>query len=104
MVFHCLLICSSILSGLISYNRTSSICIPFANFYLLSPFTPSQPYCLTVFLELGDELIALLNHIVVLLVLIVRSVSLNDSLPSHAVDGAGNTFSCNEFGKITAID
>jgi hypothetical protein len=55
-------------------------------------------------LELGDELIALLNHIVVLLVLIVWSVSLNDSLPSHAVDGAGNTFGCDEFGKITAID
>lgn len=65
------------------------------------PFTTPQPHCLAILLKLGDELIALLDHIIVLLILIIWSVGLNDALSSHTVNGAGNTFGCNKFGEIT---
>jgi hypothetical protein len=49
---------------------------------------------LAVLLQLRDQLIALLNHINILLVLVVWSVRLDYFV--HAVDGAGNTVSGDE--------
>jgi hypothetical protein len=43
----------------------------------------------------------MLNHISVLLVLVVRSIRLDDSIDT--IDSAGNTVVRNELGKITVI-
>jgi len=70
------------------------------HFNPLRPLASPQSHGLAIFLKLGNQLIALLDYIVVLLVLIIRSVSLNDTLSGYSVDSAGDSFSCNEFGKI----
>jgi hypothetical protein len=56
---------------------------------------------LSVFLDLGDQGITMLNHISVLLVLVVGSIRLDNAV--HTIDGAGNAVVGNELGKITVI-
>ncbi len=53
----------------------------FRNEKVLCSLATSQTHSLAVFLEFGDELIALANNILVLLVLIVGSVCLDDAVP-----------------------
>ena len=53
---------------------------------------------LAVLLQLGDELITLLDDVAVLLVLIVGSVSLDNAL--DAIDGAGDAVSGDKFREI----
>jgi hypothetical protein len=52
-------------------------------------------------LELRNQLIALLEHIIVLLVLIVRPVRFDDAFASHTINCAWNSLGCDEFRKIT---
>jgi hypothetical protein len=56
---------------------------PFIPFTPLCPLATPQPYCLPVLLQFRDQLITLLHNIVILLVLIVRTISLNDALQTH---------------------
>jgi len=67
----------------------------------LCPFTAPQPHGLTVLLQLRNQLVTLANDILVLLVLVVGSVRLNDTLPGDAVDGAGDATGGDEASKIT---
>ena len=67
---------------------------------LTSPsLTSSKSYSLSIFLQLGDQPIPLLHHICVLLVLVVRSIGLYDSVDT--VNGTGDTVRRDEFGQIT---
>lgn len=66
----------------------------------LCTLTAPQSHSLAVLLELGDQLIALLHHIVVLLVLVVRAVGLDNALAGDAVDGAWDALGGDELGKI----
>ena len=63
-----------------------------------TPFTPPQPDRLAVFLQFRNQAIAVLDHIGVLLVLIVRAVGLDDAV--DAVDGAGDAIGGDEFGEV----
>ena len=65
----------------------------------LASFAPPQSHGLAVLLELGDQCIAVLDHIRVLLILVVGSVRLDD--PVDPVDRARNAVVGNELGKIT---
>jgi hypothetical protein len=56
---------------------------------------------LAVLLELCDELITLLHNIGVLLVLVIWSVGLDDTLSSHPVNGTWDAFSRDELSQIT---
>lgn len=67
----------------------------------LYSFTSSQSHCLTIFLQLRNQLITLLHHVVILLVFVVRSVGFDDTLPSDTVDGTRDSFGGNELGQIT---
>lgn len=67
----------------------------------LDSLTTSEPYCLAVLLQFGDELIALLDDVIVLLVLVVGSVGLDDALARDAIDSAGDALCGDEFGEIT---
>lgn len=60
-----------------------------------------QPHGLAVLLELGDELIALADHVLVLLVLVVGAVRLDDTLACNTVDGAGDAAGGDEASQIT---
>jgi len=81
----------------LSYNQKP--CIWFTkNPTLLRPLTTSQPNGLSILLQFGNQLITLLDHVVVLLVLVIWSVCLNDTLAGNSVDSAGDSLSCNEFG------
>lgn len=51
----------------------------------LSALATPHPHGLSVLLQLRDELVPLLDHIVVLLVLVVWAICLDDAV--HAVDG-----------------
>jgi hypothetical protein len=53
---------------------------------------------LAILLQLGDELISLLDHVCVLLVLVVWSVCLNDAL--DAVNGAWDAVCGDELGEV----
>jgi hypothetical protein len=64
----------------------------------LTTLASPQSDGLAVLLQLGDELVTLLHHIRVLLVLVVWSVRLDDTL--DAVDGARNAVCGNELGKV----
>jgi hypothetical protein len=64
----------------------------------LATFTPPEPDGLAVLLQLGDELVALLDHVHVLLVLVVWAVCLDDAL--DAVDGARYAVGGDEFGEV----
>ena len=59
-----------------------------------------QPHGLAVLLQLRDELVALLNDILVLLVLVVGPVCLDDALACYAVDGTGDAAGGDELGKV----
>jgi hypothetical protein len=52
-------------------------------------------------LQLGDQLVALTHHVLVLLVLVVRPVRLDDALAGDAVNGAGDAAGGDEFGEVT---
>lgn len=63
-----------------------------------------QSNSLAILLQLGNQLIALTNNILVLLVLVVWSVGFNNTLARDAVDGAGNAAGSDESSKITRIN
>ena len=64
----------------------------------LTALASTQPDSLAVLLQLGDELITLLDHVCVLLVLVVRAVCLDDAL--DAVDGAGYAVGSDETSEV----
>jgi hypothetical protein len=66
--------------------------------HYLTSFTAPETNCLAILLKLGDELIALLDHVAVLLVLVVWSVCLDDFIDT--INRAWNTASCNKVGKV----
>jgi len=66
----------------------------------LCSLTTPQPHSLAVFLEFCDQLVSLFNNIVVLLVLVIRSVGLDDPLSSHAINRAVDSFSCDKLGQV----
>lgn len=63
----------------------------------------SQPHRLAILLQLSDELVALPDNILVLLVLVVRPVGLDDTLACHAVDGARDSTGSDELGKVPVV-
>ena len=67
----------------------------------LATFAPPQPHGLAVLLQLGDELVALLDHVDVLLVLVVGPVRLDDAL--DAVDGARYAVGGDELGEVPGL-
>lgn len=89
--------------AVISYKQTRMHYFAQLSFPLppLRTLTPSQSYSLSILLELSDELIALLDNITILLVLVIRTVGLNNAFASHAINGTGNTTSGDEFGQVT---
>jgi hypothetical protein len=52
---------------------------------------------LAVLLQLGNQLIALANHILVLLVLVIRPVRLNDALARDTINGTGDAATSNKL-------
>lgn len=64
----------------------------------LTTLTTPKPNRLTVLLQLGNELITLLDNITILLILIVGAVGFDDTL--DAVDGAGDAVCGDELGEI----
>jgi len=64
-----------------------------------SPLTPSQPDSLPILLQLGDQCVALLDHVGILLILVVRAIGLNDVI--NPVNGTGDTVGGYKFGEIT---
>lgn len=64
----------------------------------LTPFTPAQPHGLSVLLKLRDQRIALLHHIRVLLVLVVRPIRLDD--PVDSINRACDAVAGNELGQV----
>lgn len=65
----------------------------------LTALTSTKTHSLSILLDLGDQRITVLNHIGILLVLVIGTIRLNDTV--DAVDSAGNTVVGNEFGKVT---
>lgn len=65
----------------------------------LTALTSTKTHSLSILLNLGDQRITVLNHIGILLVLVIGTIRLNDTV--DAVDSAGNTVVGNEFGKVT---
>ena len=59
------------------------------------PFTPPQPHRLSVFLQLRNQPVALLDHVRILLVLIIWPVRFYDLV--DPVDGAGYAVCSDEF-------
>jgi hypothetical protein len=94
--------CSSIRRDIVQPHSPLSVDLG-QNSLQLCPLTAPQPDSLPVLLKLGDKLITLLNNIVVLLILIIWSVSLDDSLPGYSVDGAGNTPGRDELSQVTEV-
>jgi hypothetical protein len=68
----------------------------------LATLTAPQSDCLAVLLQLGNELITLLDDVAVLLVLIVRAVCFDDAL--DAVDGAGDAVCGDKFGEVPGMN
>ena len=66
-----------------------------------SPLTSPQPDGLAVLLQLGDQLVALAHHVLVLLVLVVGPVRLDDAVAGDAVNGAGDAAGGDELGEVT---
>ncbi len=64
-----------------------------------SPLTPSQPDSLPILLQLGDQCVALLDHVGILLILVVRAIGFNDVI--NPVNGTGDTAGGYKFGEIT---
>lgn len=67
------------------------------NSHLLSA---SHPHGLAILLQFCDERVSLSDKVGVLLVLIVRSVCLDDAI--DAVNCARDALGCDELGEITA--
>lgn len=59
---------------------------------------------MSILLQLCDQLIALPDNIVILLVLVIRTVGLYYALPSNTIDGAGYTISSDELCKVTTYE
>ena len=64
----------------------------------LATLAPPQPHRLTVLLQLRNELITLLDDVVVLLILVVRSIRLDDAF--DAIDRARDAVRRDELGEI----
>lgn len=84
----------------VALRASVPVCLFAYLIYLCSLATP-QSHSLAVFLEFRDQLIALLDDVLVLLVLVVRAVRLDDALARDAVDGAGDAAACYELGQVT---
>ena len=67
----------------------------------LASLAPSQPYSLSVLLQLRDQCIAMFHHIGILLILVIRSVRLDN--PVHPVNRACDTVARNEFRQIPVV-
>ncbi len=67
----------------------------------LSPLTPPQPHRLPILLQLRDQLITLLDHIIILLTLIIRPIRLDHSLTRHAVDRTRDAIRRDELRQVT---
>lgn len=67
----------------------------------LTPFAAPKSDRLSVLLELRDQLVALLDHVVVLLVLVIRPVRLNDT--PDAVHCTRDTVRRNELREVPVI-
>lgn len=67
----------------------------------LTALAAPESHGLSVLLQLGNQCIALLYQIRILLVLVVRTVGLDDSI--HTVHGAGYPLGGDEFCKIPVI-
>jgi hypothetical protein len=52
-------------------------------------------------LQLGNQLVALAHHVLVLLVLVVGPVRLDDAVARDAVNGARDAARGDELGKVT---
>ena len=63
-----------------------------------SPLTPPQPHRLPILLHFRNKAIALLDHIRVLLILIIRAVRLNNAVDT--IDRTGDPVSGDEFSEI----
>ena len=66
----------------------------------LRPLAPPQPHSLAVLLQLGDELVALADKVLVLLVFVVGPVGLDDAAAGDAVDGARDAAGGDELGEV----
>ena len=66
----------------------------------LRPLTPSQPDRLPVLLQLGDQLVSLAHHILVLLVLVIGPVRLDDAVARDAVNCARDAAGGDELGEV----
>lgn len=64
----------------------------------LTAFTATKTDSLPILLELGNQRIAVLDHIGVLLVLIIGPIGLDDAIDS--VDGACNPVTRDELGEV----
>jgi hypothetical protein len=64
----------------------------------LAALATSQPDCLTIFLELRDELVTLLHNVNVLLVLVVWTIRLYDLI--DPVNGARDAIHSDEVAEI----
>jgi hypothetical protein len=58
---------------------------------------------LAIFLQLCDELVALLDHVLILLIFIVRAIGLNHTLPGDSINRTRNATSGDESGKIAGL-
>lgn len=67
----------------------------------LDSLAPSQSHSLAVLLQLGNQLITLLDHVRVLFILVIWTVRLDDTLSSNAVNRTVYPLCSNELGKIT---
>jgi hypothetical protein len=90
---------------------TPSYCTRTGQSYLFRKFCPAlrplaspQSNGLSILLKLGDKLISLLHHIIVLLVLVIWSVGFDNPLTSYSVDGAWDSFGGNELCQVTTFD
>lgn len=66
--------------------------------HVLSPLASPQPHGLTIFLELGDQSVSMLENIRILFVLVVRPCGFNYALDT--VDSAGDPIASNEFCQV----
>lgn len=66
----------------------------------LRSLATAQPHSLAVLLQLRNELIALADNVLILLVLVVGAVRLDDALARDTVNGARDAAGGNEFRKV----
>jgi hypothetical protein len=68
---------------------------------ILTPFAASQSHRLSILLQLRNELIPLLDHVVVLFVLVIGPVRFDNFI--HPINGAWNAIRCNEVREVPTI-